>query len=159
MIRLKWRNVSKSKLFRCFAISFIIIVLFFSLPDDKAYKQMSQTSVSASISSTLKSYSSFSLHGTKSHLQKRNVENSSMDSNTDNVTILCYILLKRSRVQTAKIIKDTWGSHCDKLLFFGAYEYPELPVTFLNVSEGYENLWGKAKASIIYLSNQPQYKV
>ncbi|CAL8099091.1 unnamed protein product [Orchesella dallaii] len=74
------------------------------------------------------------------------------------VKILCYILLSRSKVRTAMLIKETWGSHCDKLLFFGGYEYPELPVTFINATEGYENLWGKAKAALLYLLKNPYFK-
>lgn len=74
------------------------------------------------------------------------------------VKILCYVLLSRSKVKTAFLIKETWGSHCDDLVFFGGYAYPNLPVTYINASEGYGNLWGKAKAAMLYLTTS-KYKV
>ncbi|ODM90149.1 Glycoprotein-N-acetylgalactosamine 3-beta-galactosyltransferase 1, partial [Orchesella cincta] len=79
-------------------------------------------------------------------------------SATPPIKILCYILLASSKVRTGLLIKQTWGSHCDKLLFFGGYQYPELPVTFINATEGYENLWGKAKAALLYLSGNSYFK-
>lgn len=81
------------------------------------------------------------------------------DKYPNSVRILCYILISRAKVKAGQVIKETWGSHCDELIFFGGFEYPDLPVVKLNITEGYENLWGKTKAAILYLSANIKYKV
>ena len=66
--------------------------------------------------------------------------------------ILCYVLLPSSYIDAGLSIKDTWGSKCDKLLFFGRFINKELPTTYLNSSEGYRFLWGKTKAALLHLA-------
>ena len=66
--------------------------------------------------------------------------------------ILCYVLLPASYIEAGLSIKDTWGSKCDKLLFFGRFVNQQLPTTYLNSSEGYRFLWGKTKAALLHLA-------
>ena len=42
-------------------------------------------------------------------------------------------------------MKNTWGKHCDKLVFMSSESDPKLGAVDLNVSEGRQNLWGKTK--------------
>jgi hypothetical protein len=65
--------------------------------------------------------------------------------------VLCYVLLDEEKIKTAKIVKETWGSHCQRLVFYGNFENSDIPVTRLNATEGYEYLWGKTKAALIHL--------
>ena len=65
--------------------------------------------------------------------------------------ILCYILLSRKKIAAAKKIQETWGSRCDKLVFYGRFTSSDLNITFLNVTEGYAYLWGKTKAALLHL--------
>jgi len=71
---------------------------------------------------------------------------------TSNPRILCYILLARNKVTTGLVIQDTWGRHCDKLIFFGNYaSTTKLQMTILNGKEGYPFLWNKTKSALLYL--------
>ena len=47
-------------------------------------------------------------------------------------------------------VKNTWGSHCDKLIFMSSQEDLALGAVALNISEGRQNLWGKTKKSFEY---------
>lgn len=148
----KLRIISKSKCLRYCAATTLVLLLLISLqdkvltPDNEDGKYYLRNR--AILSTTPKK------------ITNQESENSQFTTyKNSTVKILCYILLSRARVKTARIIKDTWGSHCDHILFFGGYEYPELPVTYLNVSEGYENLWGKTKAAIMHLAGNSKYKV
>ena len=42
-------------------------------------------------------------------------------------------------------VKNTWGKHCDKLVFMSSKADPNLGAVALNLSEGRQQLWGKAK--------------
>merc|ERR1719510_133593 len=70
--------------------------------------------------------------------------------NTD-VKILCWIMTGPANHYTRAIhVKNTWGSHCDKLIFMSSEEDAELGAVALNVSEGRQNLWGKTKRAFQY---------
>ena len=47
-------------------------------------------------------------------------------------------------------VKNTWGSHCDKLIFLSSEEDPDLGAVDLNIEEGRQNLWGKVKEGFRY---------
>ena len=47
-------------------------------------------------------------------------------------------------------IKNTWGSHCDKLLFMSSQEDADLGAVALNITEGRQKLWGKTKRGFQY---------
>ena len=48
-------------------------------------------------------------------------------------------------------VKNTWGSHCDKLLFMSTEEDRELGAVKLQVEEGRQGLWGKTKQGFKYV--------
>ncbi len=73
-------------------------------------------------------------------------------------SILCYIPFSRERLRVAKVINETWGSKCDKLIFYGNFgkdsipeKYHELNIEKVNVTEKYEYLWGKTKSVLAHL--------
>lgn len=148
----KLRIISKSKCLRYCAATTIVLLLLISLHDKLSSAENEEGK------SVLRKRAI--LNTTPKRISYQEPENSQVKTYANSaVKILCYVLLSRARVKTARIIKDTWGSHCDHTLFFGGYEYPELPVIHLNVSEGYENLWGKTKAAIMHLAGSSKYKV
>ncbi|XP_035704209.1 glycoprotein-N-acetylgalactosamine 3-beta-galactosyltransferase 1 isoform X1 [Folsomia candida] len=67
--------------------------------------------------------------------------------------ILCYVPLVREKLRVAKVIKETWGSNCDELVFYGDTDNSELNIKNINVTEKYELLWGKTKAILVHLHN------
>ena len=49
-------------------------------------------------------------------------------------------------------VKNTWGSHCDKLIFMSTQEDPHLgAVKLLGAEEGRQGLWGKTKRAFKYV--------
>ena len=48
-------------------------------------------------------------------------------------------------------VKNTWGGHCDKLLFMSTEEDQELGAVKLQVEEGRQGLWGKTKQGFKYV--------
>ncbi len=148
----KIRIISKSRCLRFCAATTIVLILLISLQDKLSSEE------NEDVKSVIRKRAILST--IPREMSNQEPENRQVQTYANSaVKILCYVLLSRARVKTARIIKDTWGSHCDHILFFGGYEYPELPVTYLNVSEGYENLWGKTKAAIMYLAGSSKYKV
>jgi len=73
-------------------------------------------------------------------------------SSSKDLKILCYILLDKGKIRAAQLLQETWGSHCKKLVFYGNFVSSEIEVTRINVTEGYEFLWGKTKAALIHLN-------
>ena len=48
-------------------------------------------------------------------------------------------------------MKNTWGGHCDKLIFMSTEEDRELGAVKLQVEEGRQGLWGKTKQGFKYV--------
>ena len=117
---------------------------------------------------TLQNYQFFQLPG-----EQREVEASSPSSmkeeeiisssrNISEVRILCWVMTgpqnhytkvryKHFWMMTSNIIvqaihvKNTWGSHCDKLLFMSSQADQDLGAVALDIKEGRQQLWGKTK--------------
>jgi glycoprotein-N-acetylgalactosamine 3-beta-galactosyltransferase len=71
------------------------------------------------------------------------------------VRVLCWIMTSPASVNTkARHIKVTWGRRCNTLLFMSSVNEPTLPAVGLNVSDGYEHLWGKTRAAFKYIYRQ-----
>ena len=72
--------------------------------------------------------------------------------------ILCWIMTTPDNIpERAKSVKDTWGKRCDTLLFFSSKEDTNFPAIVLNVEEGPEKLYDKARASLEYIYNDDTY--
>ena len=48
-------------------------------------------------------------------------------------------------------VKNTWGGHCDKLIFMSTEEDRELGAVKLQVEEGRKGLWDKTKQGFKYV--------
>ena len=74
-----------------------------------------------------------------------------MKEETRAVRVLCWVMTGPSTHYTKAVhIKNTWGSHCDKLIFMSSQEDLALGAVALNISEGRQNLWGKTKRGFQY---------
>ena len=72
-------------------------------------------------------------------------------SPTPDLKILCWVMTGPANHYSRAIhVKNTWGSHCDKLIFMSSEEDKQLGAVALNVSEGRQNLWGKTKQAFQY---------
>ena len=56
--------------------------------------------------------------------------------------ILCWVVTKNLTVK-GKPVKETWGKHCDTLLFMSSKADPEFPAVGFDVLEGGDKLWDK----------------
>lgn len=66
--------------------------------------------------------------------------------------VLCWVLTSPERHHLrAWPVKQTWASHCDHHVFMSTRADEKLGAVRLQVSEGYELLWGKTKAALQYL--------
>ncbi|XP_055310952.1 glycoprotein-N-acetylgalactosamine 3-beta-galactosyltransferase 1-like [Sitodiplosis mosellana] len=63
------------------------------------------------------------------------------------IRILCFLsTMSKSYSTRAVHIMQTWGKHCDKLLFFGSYVTDgNIGAIGFNVTEGHDYIWGKVK--------------
>jgi len=77
-----------------------------------------------------------------------------LNQNMNQRRVLCYVLLSQNKLKAAKVIQETWGRHCDKLIFFGNYSSVKVPITFLSGNEGYPYLWNKTKSALIYMDSK-----
>ncbi|XP_070564631.1 glycoprotein-N-acetylgalactosamine 3-beta-galactosyltransferase 1-like [Ptychodera flava] len=67
------------------------------------------------------------------------------------VRILCFIPMSPNNDERLTAVRDTWGKRCDKMLFFSSETNRNQTVIGLNVTEGYDFLWGKVKAAFEYV--------
>lgn len=93
-------------------------------------------------------------------ISKLNLELNVLQTKQSHTKILCYIPLSKGKLRVAQVIKETWGSKCDKLLFYGNFHGVKIPEKYLslninfaqvNVTERYDLLWGKTKAILSQL--------
>ncbi|KAK0069039.1 glycoprotein-N-acetylgalactosamine 3-beta-galactosyltransferase 1-B, partial [Biomphalaria pfeifferi] len=70
----------------------------------------------------------------------------------DQVKILIWVMTAPMYHSTrGKAVKETWGKHCDNILFFSTQNDSTLPAIGLNVEESYENLSAKTIKAFYYL--------
>jgi hypothetical protein len=68
------------------------------------------------------------------------------------VRVLCWVMTSPESIITkAQHVKVTWGRRCNVLLFMSSANEPTLPAVGLNVTDGYDNLWGKTRAAFKYI--------
>ncbi|XP_077979238.1 glycoprotein-N-acetylgalactosamine 3-beta-galactosyltransferase 1-like [Glandiceps talaboti] len=68
------------------------------------------------------------------------------------VRILCFVTTSPTTAPIRlQAVKDTWSKRCDKMLYFSSVEDRNQSIIGLNVTEGYEELWGKTKAAFKYI--------
>jgi len=68
------------------------------------------------------------------------------------VRVLCWVMTSPMNIDSkARHIKVTWGRRCNILLFMSSVSEPTLPAIGLNVTDGYDNLWGKTRAAFRYI--------
>ncbi|KAK4317482.1 hypothetical protein Pmani_011481 [Petrolisthes manimaculis] len=78
--------------------------------------------------------------------------------NTATPRILCYVLTGPKTHQASLHVKNTWGQRCDKTLFFSTQKDSNLGTITLDVPEGYNYLWAKAKGALGHLhTHYPGY--
>ena len=67
------------------------------------------------------------------------------------VRIFCIVLTQpKNHKMQAKVVKETWGRRCDKLVFVSSLDNPDLPAVSAGVPEGREYLWGKTRFGFKY---------
>ncbi|XP_025095203.1 glycoprotein-N-acetylgalactosamine 3-beta-galactosyltransferase 1-like isoform X1 [Pomacea canaliculata] len=68
------------------------------------------------------------------------------------VRVLVWVMTSPQNLQTrARAVRDTWGKHCNKLLFFSSETDKNFPTIGLNVSEGREHLTAKTMNGFRYV--------
>ncbi|XP_042234402.1 glycoprotein-N-acetylgalactosamine 3-beta-galactosyltransferase 1-like [Homarus americanus] len=66
--------------------------------------------------------------------------------------VLCFIPTSpKYHLLRAQHVKNTWGQRCDQQVFLSSKADKEVGAVQLKVKEGYNNLWGKTRASLKYL--------
>ncbi|XP_002155616.4 glycoprotein-N-acetylgalactosamine 3-beta-galactosyltransferase 1 [Hydra vulgaris] len=71
---------------------------------------------------------------------------------SEKVRVLCWVMTQPPTIASkAKAVKNTWGKHCNLLVFMSSVEDKTFPVVGLNVPEGRENLWLKTRAAWKYV--------
>lgn len=69
----------------------------------------------------------------------------------DNVKILCLVLTTEPfHKERAIHVKNTWGAHCNKLIFASNATDAELGSVNLQENDSYDTLWGKTKHAMTY---------
>lgn len=118
-------------LFFCFTIGFVIGFILF----DKI------------ISSDDDSFNAFHIKDTKSN---GIVENETVKFKTPK--ILCIMLTSQHNHETKAIhLKNTWGKHCDKLIFTSTKTDNNLGSIGFPVNDDYKHLWSKIKLVFHYV--------
>lgn len=83
--------------------------------------------------------------------KKMNGGQSTVDE-VKNLRIFCLILTSQKNHQQKAIhVKNTWGRHCNKLLFVSTLTDLNLESIGFNVIDDHEHLWGKVKLAIQYV--------
>ncbi|XP_070566807.1 glycoprotein-N-acetylgalactosamine 3-beta-galactosyltransferase 1-like isoform X2 [Ptychodera flava] len=83
----------------------------------------------------------------------RQNETTTRGSLFDKVRILCIVTTWPKTMSRLQAVKQTWGKRCNKIVYVSSSASPERQVIGLNVTEGYEMLWGKTKAAFQYVRN------
>nr|XP_002731370.1 PREDICTED: glycoprotein-N-acetylgalactosamine 3-beta-galactosyltransferase 1-like [Saccoglossus kowalevskii] len=71
---------------------------------------------------------------------------------TEKVRILCWLATNPNyAVKRLPHVINTWGSRCDKMVYFSSFEDNDVPIVKLDIPEGPSFLWGKTKAAFAYI--------
>ncbi|KAG5667439.1 hypothetical protein PVAND_015419 [Polypedilum vanderplanki] len=82
----------------------------------------------------------------------KNDNNSIAKQLYNEVRVLCWIMTNPENHEKKAIhVKNTWGKHCNKILFMSSSYDKNLPTIALPVKEGRNNLWAKTKEAFKYV--------
>jgi len=134
-----------------FLLGFLLNSVLYMMPDIVTMKKMMMTP-------TLQNYQFFQLPGEQREVEApspssmKEEEIRSSSRNISEVRILCWVMTGPQNHYTKAIhVKNTWGSHCDKLLFMSSQADPDLGAVALDIKEGRQQLWGKTKQAFKYV--------
>lgn len=83
---------------------------------------------------------------------KKMNESQSIVDDVENLRIFCLILTSQKNHQQKAIhVRNTWGRHCNKLLFVSTLTDLNLESIGFNVIDDHDHLWGKVKLAIQYV--------
>lgn len=68
-----------------------------------------------------------------------------------NIRILCLLNTYPANHYKAIHVQQTWGKHCDKLLFASSITDVNINAIGLNISDGHGYVWGKEKLMLQYV--------
>jgi hypothetical protein len=68
---------------------------------------------------------------TSEQVSYKNVTNTESKFLAKNINLLCVVFIKSSK--KAETIMNTWGTHCNRIVFFGISDFDELKVPVYNV--------------------------
>ncbi|XP_047476977.1 glycoprotein-N-acetylgalactosamine 3-beta-galactosyltransferase 1-like [Penaeus chinensis] len=69
--------------------------------------------------------------------------------------VLCWVpVAAKNHNTSARVVMETWGKRCDRLVFMSSVNDPSIGAVNLGVKETYNNLWLKTRAALRYIYSQ-----